>query len=341
MKILLIAIIVFGFFNSSFSESLIAQGSIEPAAVSDSEMQKKIREYLVSNHVSGSIAVAKNGSTLFSEGAGYSDISERTLNRSTTTYPIGSITKTMVAVCILQLQEKGMLRIQDSVSKYVPTLPKNVKIAHLLNHTSGIKGSIWHTGVKNPKDIIKKAVVKFPAGTKWEYNDINYMVLGYIVEQVTGGTLHDYIEKNIFHKASMVNAGFINSGKFSSKGYFKVAGQFLQSSKLNPSLLFGCGDIYATAQDLSLFDEALMTGKLLTKQSVKEMVTPGPKSSYGLGVYHKDDRIYSRGVVGGWESLHVYYKDKTSIVVLLNVRDKQRDIKKISAAIYRIVKETF
>ncbi|WP_223593914.1 serine hydrolase domain-containing protein [Neobacillus bataviensis] len=339
MKILLIAIFSFGIFSSACSEE-----SIRPAAASHSEeiqIHQKIREYLVSNHVSGSIAVAKNGSTLFSEGTGYSDISKRTLNRPTTTYPIGSITKTMVAVCILQLQEKGLLRIHDSVSKYVPTLPKNVKIAHLLNHTSGIKGPIWHTGIKNPKDIIKKAVVKFPAGTKWEYNDINYIVLGYIVEQVTGGTLHDYIEKNIFHKASMVNAGFINSGTFSSKGYFKVAGQFLQSSKLNPSLLFGCGDIYATAKDLYLFDEALMTGKLLTKQSVKKMVTPGPKSSYGLGVYHKDDRIYSRGVVGGWESLHVYYKDKTSIVVLLNVRDKQRDIKKLSADIYRIVKEEF
>lgn len=324
------------------SEPLIVQDSVKPAAAaSHSEMGQKIREYLASNHVSGSISVVKNGMTLFSEGAGYSDISEQTLNRPTTTYPIGSITKTMVAVCILQLQEKGKLRIQDPVSKYVPSLPKDVKIIHLLNHTSGIRAPIWHAGDQKPKDIIKKAAVKFPAGTKWDYNDINYIVLGYIVEQVTGGTLHDYIEKNIFEKASMVNAGFINSGTISSKGYFKVAGQFLNSSKLNPSLLFGCGDIYATAQDISLFDEALMTGKLLNNPSVKEMVTPGPKSSYGLGVYHKDDRIYSRGVVGGWESLHVYYKDKTSIVVLLNVRDKQGDIKNIADDIYRIVKEEF
>ncbi|HLO11395.1 MAG TPA: serine hydrolase domain-containing protein [Pseudoneobacillus sp.] len=358
-KYLLIYFLTFGLSCSNTSEAHFAQNSFKPlnnvsaqyknnSVIPDSKekhIQHKIREYLLSKHISGSITVVKNNKKFFSEGIGYSDLSNRTLNSPSTTYPVGSITKTIVAVCILQLQEKGKLRIQDSISEYVPTLPKNIKIVHLLNHTSGMRPPIGHVGEKEPMDLIKLAGdrgSKFPAGTKWDYNDINYIVLGHIVEQVSGLPLHEFIKKNIFNKASMVNAGFITSEKpapFSSKGYFKIAGRFIPSSKLNIYLLFGCGDIYATALDIILFDQALMNGKLISNQSLKEMVAPGPKSSYGLGIYHTDDRVYSRGVVGGWESLHVYYYDKTSIVVLLNVRDKQCNIKNVAADIYSIMKE--
>ncbi|WP_413301855.1 serine hydrolase domain-containing protein [Bacillus sp. 1P10SD] len=358
-KYLLIYFLTFGLSCSNTSEAHFTQKSIKllnnasaqyknNSIIPDSKekyIQQNIREYLISNNVSGSIAVVKNNKKYFYEGIGYSDISNRKLNSTSTTYPIGSITKTMVAVCILQLQEKGKLRIQDSVSNYVPNLPKGVKIIHLLNHSSGIRSPIWHVGDKGPKEIIKRAGNRgrgFLPGAKWDYNDINYMVLGYIVEQVSGIPLHEYIKKNIFNKASMVNAGFITARKpdpFSSRGYIKIAKRILHASKLNPSLLYGCGDIYATALDVSLFDEALMTGNLISIKSLKEMVTPGPKSSYGLGLYHTDDRVYSRGVVGGWESIHVYYDDKTSIVILLNVREKLCDIKKVAADIYSIMKE--
>ncbi|MGG3466164.1 serine hydrolase domain-containing protein [Neobacillus pocheonensis] len=308
----------------------------------EKQIQQKIREYLISNHVNGSVAAVKNNKEIFSEGVGFSDLSKRTLNSPTTTFPIASITKTIVAVCILQLQEKGKLRIDDPVSKYLPDFPKNVKIVHLLNHTSGIQPPIWHPGDRKPKDIIKEASErgsKFSPGTKWDYNDINYMVLGYIVERESGVPLHEYIERNIFKKAAMVHAGFISSEKPSSEGYIKIADRLIQFSKLNRYLLFGCGDIEATAEDLIRFDDALMSGKLISHQSLKELVTAGPKSKYGLGLYSTGDRVYSRGVVGGWESFHVYYKDRTSIVILLNVRDKQCDIKKAAAGIYQIINE--
>jgi CubicO group peptidase (beta-lactamase class C family) len=352
------AIIFFGLSSSESSEVLFNQEYFKPYNVSahyekkpvipgskKEHIRQKIENYLITNHLSGSIAVVKNNKKVFTEGIGYSNIFNRTLNSPSTTYPIGSITKTIVAVCILQLQESGKLTIHDPVSKYVTNLPKKVKIVHLLNHTSGIQPPIWHIGDKEPKDIIKKAgkrASKFPPGTKWDYNDINYLILGHIVEKVSGSTLQEYIEKNIFKKASMVNAGFItseNPAPFTSNGYIKIAERFINSSKLNTYLLFGCGNIYATALDLCLFDEALMSGKLISYQSLKEMVAPGSKSGYGLGLYHTGDRIYSRGVVGGWESLHVYYKDKTSIVVLLNIRDKQNDIKNIANDIYNILNE--
>jgi CubicO group peptidase (beta-lactamase class C family) len=311
----------------------------------DIAIHQRIRDYLISKHVVGSVAIVKNKQLTFNEGVGFSDIKNRTVNQSATTFPIGSITKVMVATSIMQLQEKGKLSIQDPVSKFIPSFPngRDIKLFHLLNHTSGIKSPLFHQGVRLPKDIIKrieKRPVAFPAGAEWDYNDINYLVLGVIVEKVAGTSLHTYIQKNIFDKASMRHAGFITRKKpddFHAIGYTRIAGHMIKSKQLNTPFLFGCGDIYATAHDLILFDEALMAGKLVTERSLEEMLTPGPKSTYGLGLYISGDRVFSRGVLSGWESLHVYFNDKTSIVILLNVRDKKINIHQVANNLYKIM----
>lgn len=311
----------------------------------DNTIHQRIRDYLVSKRVNGSVAMVKNKQLIFNEGVGFSNIKNRTVNQSGTTFPIGSITKVIVATSIMQLQEKGKLSIQDPVSKFIPSFPngRDIKLIHLLNHTSGIKSPLFHQGDLLPRDIIKtieKRPVAFPAGAEWDYNDINYLVLGVIVEKVAGTSLHAYIQKNIFDKASMSHAGFItrkNPDSFHSIGYTRIAGNMIKTKHLNIPFLFGCGDIYATAHDLILFDEALMAGKLVTKGSLKEMLTQGPKSKYGLGLYISGNRVYSRGVLSGWESLHVYFNDKTSIVILLNVRDKKINIRQVANNLYKIM----
>ncbi|WP_066065682.1 serine hydrolase domain-containing protein [Neobacillus soli] len=306
---------------------------------------EKIRNYLLSHHVNGSIAVVKQNEIIFQEGIGFANRKQRITNQSSTAHPIASITKLIVATGIMQLQDQGKLTIQDSLSTYIPGFPngKNIKLIHLLNHTSGIQTPRWHLSGKKPIEIVKKIKRKsigFPAGTQWDYNDINYLLLGHIVEIVSGVPLHDYIKKHIFNKASMGHSGFITDEKaVFSKGYVKIGDQLLPAKQLNTDSLFGCGDIYSTVHDLCLFDEALMSGKLVSNQSLKEMLTPGPKSTYGLGLYVSDGLVYSRGVVGGWESLHVYFKNKTAIAILLNVRDKGIDIHQVSMDVYQMLNE--
>ncbi|WP_176699678.1 serine hydrolase domain-containing protein [Neobacillus massiliamazoniensis] len=307
--------------------------------------QKKLRQYLLSKHVNGSVAVIRETQILFNEGIGFADIKKGRANLPSTTFPIGSITKAIVATSIMQLQEDGRLSIQDPVSKYIPHFPpgKKIKLIHLLNQTSGIPSPRWYRGDFKPADIInrlKEKPVKFSAGSKWDYNDINYFILSYIVETVSGTTLHDYIQKNIFNRASMVHSGFMthkNPIPYSSKGYIRLGNKVIQAKPNHIDQLFGCGDIYSTAYDLYLFDEAMVSGKLVSMQSLQTMLTPSNKSKYGAGLYIDGEKVYSRGVLSGWESLHVFYPDQTAIVILLNIHDKNFNIHQAAKDIYKMI----
>ncbi|MCQ6279024.1 serine hydrolase [Bacillus sp. EB600] len=319
----------------------------EQASVKES-VQAKIKNYLLAKNINGNIAIIKDGKVIFNEGVGYANFQTGQLNKKLTTYPIGSITKSIVATSIMQLQEKGMLNIQDPVAKYLPGFPNgnNIKLVHLLNHTSGIRSPLFHFQKKTPEAFIKgveNRSVQFPAGTKWNYKDANYVILGSIVEKVTGISLHQYIQKNIFAKAGMQHSGFItkkNPVPYTSVGYIRNKDQKLSIKGIKgikSQTLFGYADIYSTAYDLCMYDTALMNGKLVSKKSLQQILTPGSESGYGLGLYNFDYAVHSRGVIGGWESLHVYYKDKTTITVLLNVRDKSMDIHQVSKDLFQIL----
>lgn len=311
------------------------------SAEMDNLVNRRISAYLKSNHVNGSVAIVKDQALIYNEGIGFANRKERTNNQPGTKFPIGSITKAIVATSIMQLQDQGKLSIYDSVSAYISDFPKGIKLIHLLNHTSGIQASKSVNQKIEPAEIVKKVTTTFPAGSKWDYNDINYLILGYIVEKVSGTPLHTYIQKNIFDKAMMRDAGFITKPDLrpnQAKGYVRVANQFIATKWPSSALLFGCGDIYATAYDISLFDDALMSGKLVSKHSLKQMLTPSTKSPYGLGLYHTDHTIYSRGVLKGWETLHVFYQqNQTNIVILLNVHDKRVNIHQLAAHLYKMI----
>lgn len=342
-RLLLVALIFIVIFGSQSIPNFNVSAHNENKT--ENGIQQAIRDYLISHHVNGSIAVVKQNKILFQEGVGFANRNRQIANKPTTAHPIASITKLMVATGIMQLQDQGKLTIQDAVASYIPNFPngKTIKLIHLLNHTSGIQAPLWSSRNKKPADIVKRinrTSIKFPAGTQWDYNDINYLVLGFIVEKVSGEPLHDYIQKNIFKKASMGHSGFITDEQpVYSSGYIMLGNQLIPAKPLNTDMLYGCGDIYSTVLDLCLFDEALMSGKLVSKQSLKEMLTPGPKSNYGLGLYVTGSKVYSRGVIGGWESLHVYFKNKTSIAILLNVRDKRIDIHQLANDIYKMMNE--
>lgn len=309
-------------------------------------MKQQIEEYLHKNNLSGSVSVFRGNRTIFNNGVGYADAEKKVLNQSSTTYPIGSITKTFVATSIMQLQEAKKLNINDPVSLYIPSFPNGSKIRlyHFLTHTSGIQRLHWQRGDTTPASLvqeIERMPLKFQPGTQWDYLDANYMVLGNIVEKVSGMSLHDYIQKNILDKAGMKDTGFITHEHpvpYTSVSYFDKDGKVEMTKYLNTYTLFGCGDIYATADNLSLYDQALANGRLVTKQSLTQILTPSGKSKYGLGLYNDGSHFFSIGVLGGWYTMHAYYPDKTSIVILLNARNKKMNIELMMTDLYNIVK---
>lgn len=319
----------------------------EMKKVGNLTLQQSIRDYLENNKLNGTVAVVNGNRILFNDGVGYADFYKKRLDTNATTYPIGSITKTFVATSIMQLQDQGRLTIHDPISKFIPGFPEGRKLQlyYFLTHTSGIQAPLYLRGDKTPFSLIKeieRRPLKFTPGTRWEYLDANYMVLGYVVEKVSGMGLEEYIQTHIFNKAAMKDSGFITSKHplpYNSVSYRMNGNKPLTAVKyLSPYSLFGCGDIYTTAYDLTQYDQALMGGRLISAKSLGQVLTPSGLSSYGLGLYNKQNRIFSIGVLAGWYSMHSYYPDKTDIVVLLNARNKTTEIGRITADIYQIIK---
>jgi CubicO group peptidase (beta-lactamase class C family) len=312
-------------------------------------LQKKIHEYLLAKNLSGSVSVVKNKHVLVEEGVGYANEEKKLLNQPSTTYPIGSITKVFVATSIMMLQDQHKLDIQDPISKYIPNFPNGnkIKIYNFLTHTSGIQAYHWQNGDTTPLKLvqtIEKSPVKFQPGAKWDYLDANYIVLGYLVEKVTGSSLHEFIQKNIIEKAHLNDTGFITKDQhvpYTSVSYLKKDNNVEIHQRLNAYPLFSCGDIYSTPYNLSLFDQSLMDGELVSKESLTKMMTPSPVSKYGLGLYNNGTEVYSLGVLGGWYTMHsYYYQDNTSVVLFLNQRIKGMEIDNYITDIYQMVKES-
>ena len=235
----------------------------------------------------------------------------------------------------MQLSEKGMLSTQQNVEDYIPDLYKGqgITIHHLLTHTSGIPNYImlkkqikWgerHTP-QEILQIVKGYKLKFPVGEKWSYSNTNYLILGLIIEMVSGMNYHQYVKNHIFIPAKMNNSGFIDEEPEN------VANNYINGEKgfyIDPSMWFACGDIVSTVGDFYLLDRSIHDGKLLKTQIVKEMQKPhydGKYVKYGYGLLvkkHFDCKSICHGgsIPNGYTShFEKYIDDDITIVVLSN-----------------------
>ncbi|MBB6623126.1 beta-lactamase family protein [Clostridium gasigenes] len=284
---------------------------------------------------SGNVLLSKNNEIIFNESYGYSNKEKGIKNTPQTKFMIGSMTKAITALCIMQLSEKGMLSTQQNIENYIPDFYKGhgITIHHLLNHTSGIPNYImlkkeikWgeHHTPQEILQIVKGYKVKFPIGEKWSYSNTNYLILGLIIEIVSGMNYHQYVKNYIFIPAKMNNSGFIDEEQK------KVANNYIKGEKgfyMDPSMFFACGDIISTVGDFYLLDRAIQDGKLLKTQIVKEMQKPhhnGKYVKYGYGLFvknHFDCKSICHGgsIPNGYTShFEKYIDDDITIVVLSN-----------------------
>ncbi len=171
------------------------------------------------NPINGNILVAENGKSIYKKSFGFADFENKIPNSETSRFNIASVSKTFTAVSILQLKEKGKVDIDKPVKKYLPEFPyDDITIRHLLSHTSGLPDYYFYdkTYEKEPlriytnKDILDdlnkfKFPLSFKPGEKWDYANINYCLLAEVVEKVSGQNFQDYLQKNIFSKAKMLD----------------------------------------------------------------------------------------------------------------------------------------
>ncbi|WP_088293398.1 serine hydrolase domain-containing protein [Bacillus mycoides] len=315
-------------------------GNVQPKV--DANQQKrydiaatKLDQYLKDKGFNGTVLVTDKNNVVLRKGYGYANVKDKVLTTPRTKYRIGSITKTVVAISILQLREKGKLNIEDNVNKYIPSFPadKNITLRNLLTHTSGLpdqgQGSVDAASRLKLVTWIGAQKLQFPAGTGWKYTDYNYMVLAYIVEKISNKPLAEYVKENIFTPVEMNESGMgatLPEDIFLAEGYTKKDNALIATPRLKMNWLYGCGEMYTTVEDMKRLDEAIMDGKLISKQSLSDMFTVSPARKYGFSFYIYPDYYHNHGVLAGWNTFNNFNWDKRTFVILFsNVQNGMND----------------
>lgn len=320
----------------------------------ESKVDECINAYMKMKKFSGSVLIAKNGEILVKKGYGMANYEHDVLNTPHTKFRIGSITKQFTAMAIMQLQEKGLLKVSDPIKKYINDYPHGDKITihHLLTHTSGIptvdkfpafmESEMLPWTVEKTIELIKNEPLEFAPGDKFRYNNSGYILLGYIIEKVTGKSYPEFIKENIFQILNMKNSGYDNHDlvlKNRASGYNLSNDGLINGKYVVINNHYAAGALYSTIEDLYTWDRALYTEKLVGKSSLEKMFTPF-KKNYGYGVYIDElfqrKRISHTGTNKGFKAqISRFPDDDACIIALSNIYFP--DINKISRALTAIL----
>jgi CubicO group peptidase (beta-lactamase class C family) len=281
--------------------------------LSESELvaaaKKNIEKEVAADNFAGAVMITKNGSPVLAEAYGLADRERKIPNTLKTRFRIGSMNKMFTAVATLELAKAGKLDVKDTVGKYLTGYPNKeiaakVTITHLLTHTGGT-GDIFgpefeahRLELKTIEDYIKlygDRGPKFEPGTRWEYSNYGFILLGAIIEKVSGQSYYDYVREHIFGPAGMTSTGSEPEDKAvpdRSVGYTKMDSTvWTPNTDTLPYRGTSAGGGYSTVEDLTRFAEALKSHKLLDAPYTEMLTTgkPGtPDNSYAFGF---EDRL--------------------------------------------------
>lgn len=262
-----------------------------------------VQQYVANRQFNGSVLVAEKGQVIFKKGYGMANMEWNIPNAPDTKFRLGSITKQFTAMLIMQLVEKGKLKLAGKITDYLPDYPKasgdKITIHHLLTHTSGIPNytnfpKFFETLSREP--VTPEAFTKkfdsmpldFEPGTKFSYSNSGYFLLGVIIEKVTGKPYADVLTENILKPAQLDNTGYDLFSPILPKratGYEKKNGGYVNSPYLDMTIPYAAGSMYSTVEDLYRWDQALYTDKLLSASGKAIMYTPFLDGyAYGWGV---------------------------------------------------------
>jgi CubicO group peptidase (beta-lactamase class C family) len=330
-KYILVAALLLGNF-AAFPPTCGAQ---EPAA----RMEQLIRSYVDGKRFMGTVLVAQDTQVLLSKGYGSANLEWNIPDAPSTKFRLGSVTKQFTAACILLLEERGKLRTEDLVKKYMPDAPAawdKITIFHVLTHTSGIPNFTnfpdygeTKTMPVTPEKLVARFRDKpldFQPGEKWSYSNSGYVLLGYLVEKISGQSYQDFLQQNIFTPLNMKDSGYDSNSaiiEHRASGYTPGPKGPVNASYLDMTIPFSAGALYSTTEDLLRWEQGLFSGKVVSAASLKKMTTPF-KNDYALGLAVRTANgrtlVAHDGGIDGFNTNLSYYPDeKLTIVVLSNL----------------------
>ncbi len=325
---------------------------IPQAAPETARMEQVIQSFVTAKQFMGSVLVARGDDVLLDKGYGFADLEWDIPNTPTTKFRLGSVTKQFTAASILLLEERGKLSVNDTVKKYMRDAPPawdKITIFNLLTHTSGIPNFTSFPDYASlepfpatPEQLVARFRDKpldFQPGEKWSYSNSGYVLLGYLIEKISGESYAEFVQESIFTPLGMKDSGYDSNSAIvahRAKGYQLGPEGPVHAGYLDMSILLSAGGLYSTTEDLLRWVQGLFGGKLLSAASLEKMTTPY-KDDYAFGLQahtvggHKV--VEHTGGLEGFNTIVQYFpEDKLTVIVLSNFNGPPTDIaRKLSA----------
>lgn len=302
-----------------------------PASGADRAALQQALDATVAAGVPGAIAEVRDGHGVWKGSSGTADLGSGRAAHAGDRFRAGSVTKTFVATVVLQLVAEGKVRLDDDIERQLPGVVPNgahITVRQLLNHTSGLANytdellkkpdpvRAAQKATYTPRQLIALIadIPNRPApGTTWEYSNTNYVVLGLLVEHVTGQSLGHEIDHRILRPLHLKGTTFPTSPRLAGThlhGYDWIDGRGTGAAptdltEFSPAAYWAAGTLISTTHDLNTFYKALLDGRLLPPRLMKEMRTlhpmnpERPNRSYGLGLESNGTICPSDGPVVG------------------------------------------
>jgi D-alanyl-D-alanine carboxypeptidase len=310
------------------------------ARLSDAEIARRVNAVIAQviarpEAVGLSVAVARGDRMVIERGAGMADLEWNQPADARTVFRIGSLTKQFTAAAIMKLVEQGKIGLDDPLSKYVPEFDlqgHTVTIRQMLTHSSGIPNYTAQPGFfanKSPLALSEADVLKlvngvpfdFAPGTKWNYSNTNYFLLGMIVEKVSGRTYADFMEQELFDPLGLRHTrygwnGPIIAHRAQGYSYDVATGLRSNAAPIGMTIPGGAGGLVSTAGDLLRWQIALTTGRAVSPASFKAMTGSPVKigqgdAAYGFGLMEDSiggqHRIWHNGGINGFNSVLTWW----------------------------------
>lgn len=271
------------------------------------------------------VAIVRNGDVVLRKGFGLADVESHTPVTPSTNFRLASVTKQFTAAAIELLAERGVLSLDDPLGKWLPSMPeatRAITIRQILHHTSGLVDyedliPASQTEQVSDADVLplleRENRVLFEPGSKWQYSNTGYVLLGLIVERASHATLGDFLEREIFAKRGMQHSVLNDRGvtiATRAYGHDREDGKWVRRDQSVTSATRGDGAIYSSVDDLVHWQPAT---------PADTVVTDDANVRYGYGLFASGDRVWHTGSTVGFRNAIVSYpSERLTIIVLTN-----------------------
>jgi serine beta-lactamase-like protein LACTB len=328
----------------TISSPLAAQQNIRLSGRQIFSIDSTINELMTRTLTPGvSVSVVKGKEIIWSKGYGKADLENDSPAKSNTVYRLASVSKPITAVAVMQLVEQGKIDLDAPIQKYIPSFPKKkykITTRQLLGHLSGIHhyqgedefNMLPFKNLTQGLEVFKNDSLMHKPEAQFTYSTYGYVLLGVIIESVSGMSFVDYLKENIFKRCGMTQTYSDEPMEViyqRSRFYDVIDGKLVNARYINSSFRWPGGGLLSTTEDLSRFAIALQSGQLVKPATLSQMFTTlktsdGKVTNYGLGwiigLSKYPEAIWHGGIQpGATTALALIPSKNISVVVLTNI----------------------